>query len=294
MPIIETDFLSAGEHAVGGEINYIDSSWDGYIDQSVDGNMKITLNIKEFPLQYAYGITDKQMLLMEIPYVFSSDTDNTVDWDDGSRTEFQSSENGLGDLAIQYRLMVYDSAKYRVSARLGVKIPVGDDDSGDPEIIEDGVKTQSLKKGGAGNGRTDYNAGLSFSFSTGKITLFSSMNYTMNGTKTEEGEKDEPGDDLNVEFGLLHEINEKSIFGVKALYSYFREGKDGDSDVSSSSGYGLIARYMYFVDKNLMLFPQVGFLKIAEIKYTDRTDGSTLKFSELKSLALGVGFVKTF
>jgi len=290
-PILMTDFLERGEHMLGGE--YAHSRVDGEGRISTGDDVDTSSNQNEVAATYGFGFTESQMLTLVIPYIFANMNKATIKSDD-TDIKYKASSEGLGDLSIEYRFLFRGTETRRLAAWLGATIPVGDDDTGESEIVRNGSKTQSMKKGGAGSGFTNYEAGLSFSQTRGKSTFFSSINYALNGSKTEEGEKQEPGDAIELEVGVLQEIDVKSRIGGKLEYGYAREGKSGDDDISSYSIYGVSLAYFYHVAENFLFSPQLSYVKASERKTTNRTDGSTNKASVPKAIFLGVELKKTF
>ncbi len=293
-PILDTDLLEAGENMLSGGYRHLELDMEGYTDISVGGDIDQSASDDELSLVYGYGFTKNQMLTLEIPYTYRGQGKASFNFTDGSTVKTESSTEGLGDLSVEYKFLLPTTESYRIAAWLGATIPVGDDDAGDPEIIENGTKTQSLKKGGAGSGRTDFELGLSYSTLIGSSTLFSSVAYRINGSKTEEGDKEEPGDDVFLRVGVLQAFDAKSSLGADLIYGYTRQGKDGDSDISSNSTYGASLAYFFHATNNFILSPQLGYLKMSNQTRTDRTDNAKFKLSDIKAIFLSINFRKTF
>ena len=292
-PILNTDFLDKGEQMVTGGFNHYKIEMEGDIapdDINFDGSGAQT----ELSLKYAYGFTKKQLLILDIPYTFLGKRESDFTFTDGTKVKFKSEGEGLGDLSAEYRFLLKDAGSQRIAVMLGADIPVGDDDSGESEIIENGVKTQSMKKGGVGSGRSDFRAATSMSSGTGNTTFFASALYELIGTKTDEGEEIEPGDEIFLEAGLLQKIDAKSNLGALVGYNYTLEGKRADVDISSTSSYAASVAYFYHVTNSFMLSPQVAYIATPEQKETDRTDGSVMTFSKFNAFSFTVEFSKTF
>ncbi len=293
-PILITDFLEQGEHMVGGEFSRLNSNMKGYLDRNVDGDMDISVTRDELTVEYGFGFTKDQMLTIKLPYVVNSLGKNIIDWANDTTTKYKWSHEGLGDVSAEYKILLTNSEAQRLVARLGATIPVGDDDLGESEIIEDGIKTQSLKKGGAGEGRTNYEIGLGYSFISGNSTVFSTVNYEITGTKTEEGKKEEPGDAIALQVGVVQKIATQSRVGAMLGYIYTNKGKDGDHNVSSYSLYGVSFAYFYSATEDLIIAPKLTYVEIPSRNYTNRVNGSTEKYSDSQAVTFGIEVKKTF
>lgn len=290
-PILETDFLDQGKHMLGGGYNHSKVSLEGHRDGR---NINNSRSEDMLVLEYRFGFTKNQMLSLKIPYTFKVLGKTTVKFADGSTTKIKFSNEGLGDLAVEYKFLLTNSKTQRIAVSLGATVPVGDDDPGESEIISNGTKIQSMKKGGVGNGRTDYEIGLNLSSARGSRTFFTSLAYKLNGSKTQKGEKEERGDNIALDLGVLQTIDAKSSLGIFVTYVYFREGKDGVTDISNFSVYGANLAYFYHITKDFILFPQLVYGRVSEQKQTNRNDNSIFKISDTTIISFAVKFKKTF
>ncbi|MDH5302062.1 MAG: hypothetical protein OEW58_11940 [Gammaproteobacteria bacterium] len=275
-PIAPTDLVRSGDSYfsltpsvtrmdIDSEITYLSSGT--VLRVSGKGESQST------DLNYSYGLSNVSTVSLQIEHVANSQTEFDASAS-GYQAKFRGAEKGLGDAKLLYVTLLTDSNNHRVVLGASASFPVGDDDPGQPEIIENGTKTQDLKQGGASTGMTDYAAGAAWSYKTSDITPYSLLKYTISGSKTENGEKKAPGDEILLNLGAVKYINDKSDLNLAFMYNYSFTGKSGDTKSLPYSGLGFSATYYLHASKDISIAGTAGYGFFDNIKEEDNVAGT--------------------
>lgn len=293
-PIIYTDFLEPGQQGIDLSFDHYRSEFEGHFEMTNRADFELTAQSNEVDLTYGFGINSNNMLTLELPYTIKSTSEAKFTFENNDEVQTKYVVKGLGDLAIRYKYLLFDNQAHRIAVGGGITLPVGDDDTGQAEVIENGVKTQSYKTAGAGSGIRDYELRIAYSADFANTTIFSSIVYSTSDSKTEEGEKIQPSDIAAVEAGILYQLNSISRFGGSIAYLYGPGGRDGDDDESSFSVAALTLKYIHTIDDSLIISPSIAYFKASEQTYTDRNTGDKRIYSDQATMKYSIGFTKTF
>jgi len=295
-PLLETDFLDSKEQMIGGAINITRAtlkanSVGGFINfPKITGLMKRN----DFDLFYGYGLSKDQMIVLAAPYTLS----NTMTFDyllsNNENMLIESSAVGLGDLTIDYSALLLKTPFQRLKFGIGIKFPIGNDAAGNPEVTINETKIQKKENGGAGEGLTSYRLVGSYSLAIWNTSFFVSAETIFQGSKTEDGEKIEPGDEIAFVVGFQRKLFAKTTLNLSLLYGEMRQGKVGETIDSAFSVYGIQTKIFYQLTHDLVVYSQLSYLNFTESKSTNTIDNSIFRILDVRSTSFRFTAMKSF
>jgi len=253
--MILSDTLNEGEHYIGIHASSFKqkSNSEYLISGGITGSGSQKAELSLLELDYQYGVNNQAVLYISLPYHWSGKTVGEESYSTNQNFDVRSKWDGLGDLESIFSYSLLDNSVNKVSALVMVKLPVGSDKPGDSEVIENGIKRQDLIKGGASSGTTDYGAAFSYSKKIGRVEPFLDTTYTFNGSKTEEGEKIEPGDEYLVRLGISDHLSSKFSYFFAVGYTEKDRSKSGDFISNRHSRKTIQGRFLYEFEKSYWL-----------------------------------------
>lgn len=279
-PVIPTDLLAEDETYVGASLYSTTASMSGTYNTSsgvvnLDGSGSANLS----SLGFIYGFSNATTIELSLPYTIQDE--GTITMSDGlNYVDITSSNEGLADLSATFTTQLSDKNNQRIVAIAKVKFPLGDDNPGQSEYIENGQKTQSLKTGGAGSGTTDFGFGAAWSSYKTRTQPFAEAYYLVSGSKTEDGEKESPGNKKSLSVGFKRLIDYHSSISFVGGIEQTETGKSGEDNLSSYETTVIGIQYQNDIDKHISLSGMMGYISYSDLKFTYAATGNTMTLSQ--------------